>query len=272
MCVSRDPVSSESSRSMLSTGHMGRTNGKEVATVARLMSMDVNEGSWSSLASSWGSSKKSGFSGLALCGMLSVRELLARSAKQFRFRLVTGTRGTCRLSKVSVGSRAEEDIASVGSHAEDVVGQGFGQWDASLSPCGFGPQSLKLWSTHKVKVETVKDQSSHSIKVNHRGLGSRLKSVKANYKSRGQGSRGAHVQGVKAVAIGPAGVSYCVAQWLEWEHVPVEMALTGGLGFNPQFWPFLSSLGACGNFLRMTQICELGIPMAVDFVLCHIWK
>ncbi|KAI0290644.1 hypothetical protein B0F90DRAFT_1920972 [Multifurca ochricompacta] len=71
---------------------------------------------------------------------------------------------------------------------EDVIGQGFGQWDTLSLPCGFSqvfavsrsfkPQSLKLWSMHKVKVETVKDQSSHSIKVNHRGPGSRLK-VKA---------------------------------------------------------------------------------------------
>ncbi|KAI0291166.1 hypothetical protein B0F90DRAFT_1929004 [Multifurca ochricompacta] len=38
--------------------------------------------------------------------------------------------------------------------------------------------SFKLWSVRKVKVETVKDQSSHSIKANHRGPGSRLK-VKA---------------------------------------------------------------------------------------------
>ncbi|KAI0291163.1 hypothetical protein B0F90DRAFT_1846047 [Multifurca ochricompacta] len=157
--------------------------------------MDVNEGSWSSLASSWGSSKKLGFGGSASCGMLSVRELLARSAKWFRFtgfgwRLVLKGHiihrrrlwalaqkktllvrdlgnGTCHPSKASVGSRAE-----------DVMGQGFGQWDTLSLPCGFGPQSLKLWSACKVKVETVKDQSSHSIKVNHRGPGSRLK-VKA---------------------------------------------------------------------------------------------
>ncbi|KAI0297820.1 hypothetical protein B0F90DRAFT_1926749 [Multifurca ochricompacta] len=196
-----DPISSKSSGSTLSAGRMGRMNGKEVATAARLVSMDVNEDSWSSLASSRGSSKKSGFGGLASCGTLSVRESLARSAKRFRFTgfgLATGTRGMRRPSKASVGSRAEEDV----------VGQGFGQWDSSsvegvwtlarkkmslVRDSGngtrrrrlvfavsrsFKPQSLKLWSACKVKVETVKDQSSHSIKVNHRGPGSRLK-VKA---------------------------------------------------------------------------------------------
>ncbi|KAI0301734.1 hypothetical protein B0F90DRAFT_1816940 [Multifurca ochricompacta] len=68
-----------------------------------------------------------------------------------------------------------------------LVGQGFGQMGrvvialrvrVSAVSRSFKPQSLKLWSARKVKVETVKDQSSHSIKANHRGPGSRLK-VKA---------------------------------------------------------------------------------------------
>ncbi|KAI0291394.1 hypothetical protein B0F90DRAFT_1928871 [Multifurca ochricompacta] len=117
-----------SSGSTLSTGRMGRTNGKEVATVARLVSMDVNKGSWSSLASSRGSSKKSGFSGSASCGTLSVGESLARSAKWFQFTgfgLATGTQGTRHPSKASVALARNKTSLVRDS----------GKWDTSSSPC-----------------------------------------------------------------------------------------------------------------------------------------
>ncbi|KAI0295039.1 hypothetical protein B0F90DRAFT_1670262 [Multifurca ochricompacta] len=134
-----DPVSSESSRSMLSTGHMGRMNGKEVAMVARLVLMDVNKGSWSSLASSRGSSKKLGFGGLVSCGMLSVGELLVRSAKRFWFTgfgLATGTQGTCHPSKASVALAWNKTL----------LVRDLGKWDALSLPCRFSSEKSVLMS------------------------------------------------------------------------------------------------------------------------------
>ncbi|KAI0288287.1 hypothetical protein B0F90DRAFT_1047504 [Multifurca ochricompacta] len=108
------------------------------------------KGSWSSLASSRGSSKSSGFVGSAWSGVLSVGESLARRAKQFWFSI--GIQGTRRLSEGSVVLTPSETLL-------------FGD-------SGKGTRCRLLAGL------TVKDQSSHSIKANHRGPGSRLK-VKA---------------------------------------------------------------------------------------------
>ncbi|KAI0295405.1 hypothetical protein B0F90DRAFT_1153045 [Multifurca ochricompacta] len=107
------------------------------------------KGSWSSLASSRGSSKSSGFVGSAWSGVLSVGESLARRAKQFWFSI--GIQGTRRLSEGSVVLAPSE---------------------TSFGDSGKGTRRRLLAGS------TVKDQSSHSIKANHRGPGSRLK-VKA---------------------------------------------------------------------------------------------
>ncbi|KAI0289310.1 hypothetical protein B0F90DRAFT_1869454 [Multifurca ochricompacta] len=140
--------------------------------------------------------------------------------------------------------------------------------------------SLKLWSVRKSKVETVKDQSSHSIKTNHRGRdqGSRVSkqttgaAVKVQEAHKLQEGHACKEQ-VEAVAIGPAGVSLVRmcgsvvgvgaracrhgSDWRSWVQSPI-LAISFQFRSPREFPP--------------DDFRELGIPMAVDFVLCHIWK